>query len=117
LTPNSPELSLLKFLPLAYHHNHFLAATLDFTSFFTTAFMGATHFFLTAGLFWIRFHFLLQLHILKLADYILAVTVFVLFFIDNSMKGFDVIMYMHFIVSYLYKNLFNVNACRLYPLT
>jgi len=27
---NSPELSLLKFLPLAYHHSHFLAANLDF---------------------------------------------------------------------------------------
>jgi len=26
-------LSLLKFLPLAYHHSHFLAATFDFTSF------------------------------------------------------------------------------------
>jgi len=24
---------LVKFLPLAYHHSHFLAATLDFTSF------------------------------------------------------------------------------------
>jgi len=23
------------YLPLAYHHSHFLAATLDFTSFFT----------------------------------------------------------------------------------
>jgi len=42
---NSSELSLLKFLPLAYHHSHFLAATLDFTSFFTTAFLGAAHFF------------------------------------------------------------------------
>ena len=31
---NSPELSLLKFLPLTYHHRHSLAATLDFTSFF-----------------------------------------------------------------------------------
>jgi len=30
---NSPELLLLKFLPLAYHHSHFLAAILDFTSF------------------------------------------------------------------------------------
>jgi len=28
-----PELSLLNFLPLAYHHKHFLAATLDFTFF------------------------------------------------------------------------------------
>jgi len=40
---NSPKLSLLKFLPLAYHHSHFLTATLDFTSFFTAAFLGATH--------------------------------------------------------------------------
>jgi len=47
---NSPELSLLKILPLAYHHSHFLAATFDFTSFFTMAFLGLH----TAGLFWIR---------------------------------------------------------------
>jgi len=45
---------LLKFLPLAYNHSHFLAATSDFTSFFTTAFLGAALFF-TAGLFWIRY--------------------------------------------------------------
>ena len=30
---NSPELLLLKFLLLTYHQSHFLAATLDFTSF------------------------------------------------------------------------------------
>ena len=42
---NSPELLLLKFLPLTYHHSHFSAATLDFTSFFTIAFLRATHFF------------------------------------------------------------------------
>jgi len=42
---NSPELSLLKVLPLAYHHSHSLAATLDFTSLFTMAFLGAAHFF------------------------------------------------------------------------
>jgi len=35
---NSAELSLLKFLRLAYHHSHFLAAALDIT-FFTTAFL------------------------------------------------------------------------------
>ena len=52
--PNSPELSLLKFLPLTYHHSHFLAATLDFTSFFTIAFLRA-HSFFTAWLFWIRY--------------------------------------------------------------
>ena len=43
--PNSPELSLLKFLPLAYHHSHFLAATLDFTAFCTIAFLRAALFF------------------------------------------------------------------------
>ena len=48
---NSPELSLLKFLPLTYHHSHFLAATLDFTSFFTIAFLRAAHFFLQLGCF------------------------------------------------------------------
>ena len=41
---NLPKLSLLKFLPLTYHHSHFLAATLDFTSFFTIAFLRAAHF-------------------------------------------------------------------------
>jgi len=51
LATNSPELSLLKFLPLAYHHSHFLAATLDFTSFFTIAFLGATTFFYSWAVF------------------------------------------------------------------
>jgi len=50
---NSPELSLLQILPLAYHHGHFLAAALDFKSFFTMAFLGL-HTFFTAGVFWIR---------------------------------------------------------------
>ena len=27
-----------------YHHSHFLATTLDFTSFFTMGFLGAAHF-------------------------------------------------------------------------
>jgi len=36
--PNSPELLLLKFLLLTYHHSHFLVTTLDFTFFFTIAF-------------------------------------------------------------------------------
>ena len=46
LAKNSPELPLLKFLPLTYHHSHhFLAATLDFTSFFTIAFLRAELFF------------------------------------------------------------------------
>ena len=47
LAQNSPELSLLKFLLLTYHHSHLLAATLDFTSFFTMAFLGP-HLFFTA---------------------------------------------------------------------
>ena len=50
---NSPELSLLKFLPLTYHHSHFLVATFDFTSLFTLAFLEAASFF-TAWLFLIR---------------------------------------------------------------
>ena len=51
LAPNIPELSLLIFLPLTYHHSHFLAATLDFTSFFTIAFLRAALFFLQIGCF------------------------------------------------------------------
>ena len=58
---NSPELLLLKFLPLTYHQSYFLAATLDFTSFFTIAFLRAALFF-TDWLFWIRFHFFLYLY-------------------------------------------------------
>jgi len=42
---NSPELSLLKFFPLAYYHSHFLATTLDFESFFTVAFLEPHTFF------------------------------------------------------------------------
>ena len=52
---NLPKLSLLKFLPLTYHHSHFLAATLDFTSFFTIAFLRAAHFFLQLGCFGLDF--------------------------------------------------------------
>ena len=62
LAQNSPELSLLKFLPLTYRHSHFLAATLDFTSFFTIAFSRAALLFFTAWLFLIRFHFFLYLY-------------------------------------------------------
>ena len=51
---NSPELSLLKFLPLTYHHSHFLAATLDFTSFFTIACLRAA-LFLQLGCFGLDF--------------------------------------------------------------
>ena len=51
---NSPELSLLKFLPLTCHHSHFLAATLDFTSFFTIAFLRAA-LFLQLGCFGLDF--------------------------------------------------------------
>ena len=46
---NLPELLLLKLLPLAYHHSHFLAATFGFHIFFTTTFLGAVHFFLQLG--------------------------------------------------------------------
>ena len=55
LAQNSPELSLLKFLPLTYHHSHFLVATLDFTSFFTIAFLRAALFFLQLGCFGLDF--------------------------------------------------------------
>jgi len=53
---NLPELLLLKNFSLAYHHSHFLAATFDFTSFFTMAFLGL-HPFFKAGLFWIRYNY------------------------------------------------------------
>jgi len=53
--PNLPELLLWKFLLLAYHHSHILATAFDFTSFSTMAFFGATHFFYSWAIFWIRF--------------------------------------------------------------
>jgi len=36
---------------LLYHHSRFLAATLDFTSFFTMAFLGVAHFFYSLAVF------------------------------------------------------------------
>ena len=54
LAQNSSELSLLKFLPLTYHHSHFLAATLDFTSFFIIACLRAA-LFLQLGCFGLDF--------------------------------------------------------------
>jgi len=42
--PNSPELSLLKFFPLTYHHSHFLAATLD-SHLFHNSLLAPAHFF------------------------------------------------------------------------
>jgi len=38
-------------LLLTYHHSHFLATTLDFTSFFTMAFLGTAHFFYSWAVF------------------------------------------------------------------
>jgi len=54
LAPNSPELSLLKFLRSAYHHSHFLAATLDFSSFSQQQSWGCT-LFLQQGYFGLDF--------------------------------------------------------------
>ena len=48
---NSPELLLLKILPLTYHHSHFLAATLDFTSFFHHSLFEGRTLFLQLGCF------------------------------------------------------------------
>ena len=48
---NSPELLLLKILPLSDHHDHFWAATFDFTTF-----LHVLHFF-TVWLFLCRFNY------------------------------------------------------------
>jgi len=45
---NSPELSLLKFLPLAYNHSHFLVG---FHIFFHKSIFGGPHTFLQLGCF------------------------------------------------------------------
>jgi len=43
---NSPELLLLKILPLSDHHSHFWAVTFDFTTFFMLLFLHGPHLFL-----------------------------------------------------------------------
>jgi len=53
---NLPELLLLKILLSIYHHSHFLAATLDFTSFFTMTFLGAAHFFYSWAVFGLDYY-------------------------------------------------------------
>jgi len=47
---NLPEFLSLNFA-ISLPSSHFLAATLDFTSFFTMAFSGAAQFFLQLGFF------------------------------------------------------------------
>ena len=42
---HSPEMLLLKFLPLSDHHSHFWAATFDFTTFFMLPFLHGPHLF------------------------------------------------------------------------
>jgi len=46
---------VIKFLLLTYHHSHFLATTLDFTSFFTMAFLRAAHCFYSLAVFGLDF--------------------------------------------------------------
>ena len=46
-------LTLLKFLSPIYHHSHFLAVTLDFTTFFTQAIFNRATLFLQLGCFWV----------------------------------------------------------------
>ena len=48
---NLPELLLLKILPLSYHHSHFWAAILDFTTSFMLFFLDGPHLFLKLGCF------------------------------------------------------------------
>ena len=48
---NSPELLLLKILPLSDHHSHFWAATFDFTTFSCCFFLHGPHLFLQFGCF------------------------------------------------------------------
>ena len=53
---NWPELLFLKRLPLNYYHSPFLAATFDFTSFFTLTYWGRT--LLHSMAVFYRYHFL-----------------------------------------------------------
>ena len=53
--PNSLELSLLKFLLLAYRHSHFLAAIFDLTSFFHNGLLGGCTLFYSWAVFRLDF--------------------------------------------------------------
>jgi len=53
---------------MTYHQSHFLATTLDFTSFFTMAFLGATHLFYSLAVFELEFILLCYRNALKLQD-------------------------------------------------
>jgi len=59
LKQNSLEFLLLKNLPLAHYHSHFLAATLDFTFFFLNGLLGGLSLFLQLGCFVLDFTFFL----------------------------------------------------------
>ena len=48
---NSAEMLLLKFLPLSDHHNHFWAATFDFTTFLMLPFCMWRTFFYSLAVF------------------------------------------------------------------
>jgi len=66
LAPNSPELSLLKFLLLAYHHSHSWPPPWISHLFFKVAFLGAAHFFYSWAVFGLDFisfcNFMLYCH-------------------------------------------------------
>jgi len=44
-----------KFTLLTYHHSHLLAASLNFTPFFTMAFLGAAHFYYSFAVYGLDF--------------------------------------------------------------
>ena len=52
---NSPELLLLKILPLSDHHSHFWATTFDFTTFFMLLFFAWAALFFQFGCFCVDF--------------------------------------------------------------
>jgi len=54
---NSPELLLLKILPLSDHHSHLWASTFDFRTFLCCLFAWAAPFFLQFGCFCVDFTF------------------------------------------------------------
>ena len=79
---NLPELLLLNFLPLTYHYSHFLAAILDFTSFFTTAFLGATYFLYSWAVFGLDYSLSLICYSIPVLPYFtLKVTSNILYYI------------------------------------
>jgi len=96
---NSPELLVSKFFPSAYHHSHFLVATLNFT-FFHRSLLGTIYFFKQLGCFGLNLSpdlalkpFQLHVHIwwsvTWLVNIVLTTNLVTMFSLHSTISGWD----------------------------